>query len=1012
MRYQVLGPLTVADDDGTAVGVPGRHTRTLLAVLLFHANEAVEVATLTEALWRGAPPASYQANLQSYVSRLRRVLPAGAVVHRDHAYTLRVGPGELDLAVFSDTARDARRYAERGEHAAAADRFRAALAMWRDAPLAGLAVPVLATEITALRAERLVLVEDRLDAELAAGGGPELLGELHALVAEHPLRERLRGALMLALARSGQAAEALDAYAAARDLLVDTLGVEPGPALQRIQVDILRGQTAPAEPVPGAFPVCQLPPDVADFTGRTGQVERCAAGLTAPGPAVPVLVAAGTPGVGKTAFALHVAHRVREDFPDGQLFVRMSDGTGGPRDPADLLGELLPALGVPAKAVPEGLAARTDAYRARLSDRRVLVLLDDAQGAAQIRPLVPGTAGCAVLVTSRLRLSGLESARAGTLEPLDAAESVAMLGTVAGSDRVAAEPAAAGRIAHACGYLPLALRIAGARLAGRADWTLGYLADRLERHRLDELAVADLTVRATLADSYAGLGARERRALRLVAEYGPTDFAAWSVAALLGDDDADAVLDRLVDAHLVEPVGADSAGQPRYRMHDLLRDFGRERAASEADPADDALRRLAETAVRLADLATTHIPDSPFDPRDPTPEPLPDLAEHLVRPARLGIDWLAAEHHYLTSLVFKAADGELDLACRLATRITVRMWREGRANEAWAMQERLWRATSAAGATIAALYCRFTMAQADTLRGRLSRALGEFAECAVEAERHGARTLLGCCLSAQAAYLPTVCGAHAEAEGLARQAVAIFTEHGDRRRTAVALRALGLTLNESGRTDEAAEAIERAYQVCTELDIDGLIDPMLMQHVLNAYVPIQLALRRPDRAREAAERGVSLARRVGDFEGVAAMRAQLALVVTALGERATAVRLFTEVRDATRAVGNEMVVAMMTRNLAAAAIGEGRYREAADALRGCLAEFRRLGSGRPLNETRYLLAEALRRAGDDAAAGAVLAEADTPVGYGAERIRILLGLTQPFAEPNAAPTPATADTAG
>ncbi|GAA4211733.1 BTAD domain-containing putative transcriptional regulator [Actinocatenispora rupis] len=993
----MLGPLLVCDDDGSPVRVPGRHARTVLAVLLFHAGTAVPVEKLTEALWHGTPPASYQANLQSYVSRLRRVLPAGAIEHTGGAYRLRVSAAELDLTAFRDTAADARRYAARGAHAAAADRFRAALAMWRDTPLAGLPVPVLAGEITALETDRLVLVEDRLDAELAAGGGPELLGELHALVADHPLRERLRGQLMRALARAGQPARALDVYATGRDRSVDALGVEPGPQLRRIQVEILRGETVP--PQSGAFPVCQLPPDVADFTGRADRIDRCAAALTVPGRAVPLLVAAGAPGVGKTAFALHVAHRVRDRFPDGQLFVRLSDDAGAARDASDVLGELLPALGMPAQSVPDGLAARTDAYRARLSDRRVLVVLDDAHEAAQVRPLVPGTAGCAVLVTSRLRLAGLESARVGTLEPLGPDEATAMLATLAGAERVAAEPAAADRIARACGYLPLALRIAGARLAGRTDWTLAYLADRLARHRLDELAVAGLTVRATLTDSYAGLGATEQRALRLLAEYGPTDFAAWSAAALLGRDDADAVLDRLVDAHLLEPVGADAAGQPRYRMHDLLRDFGRERAAAEEEPRPDhgdALRRLADTAVRLAAAATTQIPDSPFDPWEPVPEPPATLADHLVRPAeRCGTDWLTAEYHYLTSLVFRVAAVDLSLAVRLAARITGLLRRDGRAHELWALHERLRRAATAAGATVAALHSRFTMAQADTLRGRLSRALGEFEECALAARHHDAEVLLGCCRIAQAAFLPTVRGAHAHAEVLAREAVRIFTGRGDRRRTAAALRALGLALNENGRTAEAAEVIERAYRICTELDIDGLIDPMLMQHVLNAYVPIQLALRRPEPAREAAERGVSLAHRIGDYEGAAAMRSQLSLVEAALGNRATAVRLFTEVRDVTRAAGNEMAVALMTRNLAAAAIGAGRPREAADTLRGCLAEFRRLGSGRPLNETRYLLAEALRRSGDDAAAGAVLADADEPVGYGAERIRILLSLTRP-----------------
>ena len=1018
MKFRVLGPLTVCDEDGTPLRVPGARPRTVLAVLLVRANRPVPATDLVGALWPDRRPASYQANLQTYVSRLRRMLPGATIDHQAGSYRLAVDGADVDLCAYREAAAAGRRHAAAGRYAEAARQFRRAAGLWRGDPLADVPVPALDAELTALRQDHWTLLEDRYDAELAAGNGPALIGEVTSRLADQPLRERLRAALMRALVAAGRPAHALQVYEQGRVLLADTLGADPGPALRRLHLAILRGDlTAPvppaasrsgtaardtgpaASPDPGAaapFPVCQLPPDVPGYTGRTDRADAVAAALTAPHPAVPVAVVSGAPGVGKTAFAVRLAHRVRVDFPDGQLFVRIED-----RDPSAVLGEVLRTLGVPASVLPDGVAARTSRYRSLLADRKVLVVLDDARRPAQVLPLLPGTAGCAVLVTGRHRLAGLAPTHQEVLDPLPPNESVAMIEAVLGADRVAAEPAGAARIAAACGYLPLALRVAGARLAARPDWTLARFADRLadSARRLDELSVPDLAVRAALADAYQALTVPDRRLLRLLAGYGPAEFAAWTASALSGGTDPEPALDRLVDANLLEPTGTDPAGQPRYRMHALLRDFGAERSAAEDTPADrdGAVRRLAGTAAWLVQTATAHIPDSPFDAHDPPPVPPATLPPPLVLPAaRRGPDWLSAEYRQITDLVHRTvAAGQLAPAARLAGRITGHLWRDGHSSAMWHMYDRIHRAASAAGAARIALHARYTRAQADTLRGRMRPALAEFAACATVARRLDERTVLGCCLTAQGAFHAIVHGPHERAVAAAEQAVEVFAELGDRRREAAALRALGLARNEMGRTEAAAAALARAHAIVTDIDIDGLVDPMLAQQVLNAYVPVLLSLGQAARAREAARDGVRLATRIADQDGAGAMRGQLSLAEAALGNRATAVRLFGEVRQIARQRGNDMVVTMMDRNLAAAAAGDGRAAVAVPELRRCLATFRQLDNERLANETRHLLAAALRAAGDPATADTVAADAHEPTGYGAVRLGILLDLTEP-----------------
>jgi hypothetical protein len=340
------------------------------------------------------------------------------------------------------------------------------------------------------------------------------------------------------------------------------------------------------EPEKHAWPVCQLPPVVADFTGREEEGARLSQVLKQAQDTmvVPVAVVSGAPGVGKTTLALRVGHSLRSVFPDGQLYCQLAGASHRRRDPGEALGELLRALGVHGSAIPEATSERASLFRSQLADRRVLVVADDAASAAQVQPLLPGTAGSAVVVTSRARLAGLPGATTVELDPFTPVEAVRLLSRIVGSQRVEAEQEAARELASACGMMPLAVRIAGAKLAARPSWPLSVLCRKLsgERRRLDELEIEDLSVRASFALSYHGLSEQAKRLFRLMGLLGPRDFAEWVFAALLGEPDVSTVVNELADKSLLTPVGIDATGQARYRLHDLLREYACERLADEA----------------------------------------------------------------------------------------------------------------------------------------------------------------------------------------------------------------------------------------------------------------------------------------------------------------------------------------------------------------------------------------------------------------------------------------------
>ncbi|MFC7589806.1 BTAD domain-containing putative transcriptional regulator [Nonomuraea antimicrobica] len=494
-RFGVLGPLRI--EGGQAPG-PAKH-RTLLAALLLSAGERVPVDRLMSVVWDDRPPASAESVLRVYVSALRKLVAGIRTV--PGGYLLDVDPDEVDSHRFGRLAAQARRERAEGSAARAAEGFRAALALWRGQALADVESSVLRrAHGVPLEELRLTVLEERVELDLRLGRGAEVVGELRALTGAHPLRERAWVRLIEALHQAGRRSEALGAYQEARRTLVEELGLEPGAELAAAHGRVLSDGPAPDAGDAGqAEPVNELPPDISDFSGRRPVLDWIArvAGERASAPVH--LVLHGPPGCGKSAVAVHAATSLR--FPDGRLYASL-----GARPPSAVLEDLLRSLGCPDGAVPSGLDERVRLYRSTTARRRLLVVLDDAADEAQVRPLLPTGPGSLTLVTSRSPLAGLEAARAYELGLLDEDEAVALLAGVAGHERVGAEPEAALRIVRLCGHLPLALRIAGSRLARRPGWTLGHLAGRLgdERRRLDELSAGDLAVRGASRSAIKG----------------------------------------------------------------------------------------------------------------------------------------------------------------------------------------------------------------------------------------------------------------------------------------------------------------------------------------------------------------------------------------------------------------------------------------------------------------------------------------------------------------------------
>jgi DNA-binding SARP family transcriptional activator/tetratricopeptide (TPR) repeat protein len=768
LRFGLLGPPVLYDGtdaavsaDVKAIGSP--KVRTLLAALLLEAGRVVSVESLKDALWGGAPPASAQASLHNHVARLRRLLDDPERLRAvPPGYVLRVEQGELDVHVFERhlaTARGA--YAARNGERVVRE-CTSALALWRGTPLNGLPAELGGYAfVQRLKEARLLLLEWRYDAELAVDGArlDGLVPELAALTAEHPLREAYHRQLMLALHRTGRQAEALAVHRDLRARLVEELGVEPGPAMQKAhvevlatpgipgaprEVDITSGSTddsAPALPQP-ARPA-QLPSPPANFTGRNSTLDDLRTTLE-PGRTPAVAVISGMAGVGKSALALHVAHGLRERFPDGQLYINLHGATPGmtPLTPAQALTALLRDLGAEPRRIPEHPDAAAALLRSLLAPTRTLLVLDDAANAAQVRPLLPAGAGCAVIVTSRSPLTALDGAGRFPLAPLSDEESAALLRAVSGRDVLdAAHP-----LVELTGRLPLALRIVAARLAARRALTPDVLAGQLAatEGRLHHLEYDDLSVRRSLAVAHDALAASEREADRDAAPVlrgiGALDLPAYGaplLAHLVGTDArrAEAALDRLVDVALLEETA-----YGRYAPHDLVRDFARELAVG-ASAVDAALPWYAAVAER----ALTAIVEPGLDQDDrrrPTAAQPPDHAAHVAalpvfESSEQAFAWGDTELVNIVTLVERYADdsdeGDSDeaderalRAARISTLIRLflpYLQRSGRVAEMEVLGRAALRVARRLGDEAAEAYALGDLAGLHFLTGRQSEAL-------------------------------------------------------------------------------------------------------------------------------------------------------------------------------------------------------------------------------------------------------------------------------------------------
>ncbi|MEO5878287.1 MAG: BTAD domain-containing putative transcriptional regulator [Streptosporangiaceae bacterium] len=917
--FGVLGPLEVIGRAGPVRIPPGRQ-ETILAALLLEAGRVVSTDALVDLIWDTDPPDTARTQVQICVSRMRRTLADAGVeaviTTRPPGYLLQTEDRALDLHVFNRTVGEARVLAKEGRGAEAAELLRAVVGLWRGPCLSGIPSETLGTKALRIDEDRLAAVETYLELELDLGRHHQLVGEIGRLVHEHPLRERLRGQFMLALHRSGRQAEALEAYRAGRDLLIEELGLEPGEDLRLLETAILAGDpalhigTEPLEgrPDPAGAVVVQreekprqLPADTADFVADaelTGAVE---AALTEIDDlrAVRVVVIVGKPGVGKSTMATHIAqHLSHEHFPDGQLYCDLR-GTGTePVTTREVLGRFLRALGIPGPVIPEPLDERAEMYRTLLATRRVLVVLDDAASERQIGPLLPGSDCCAVLVTSRARLTGLPGGRRFELPVLTLEQALELLSRVVGADRVEREPEAASALVRTVGCLPLALRIVAARLAARPHWSLASMVQRLadERHRLDELAHGEMTVRASLSLTHDGLAVRDRRLLRLLSlAPGPT-LPGWLAGAVLDDDrpfPAD-LLEPLVDVQMLDVVAVETTGEFRYRFHEIIKMFAREQVAlhDAHEVRGAAVERMLGGWLSLVEQAHRKIYGGDFTvlhgnaPRWRFPDGYAEAL--LVDP----LEWMDGEHVNLCLAVDQAAQAHLDELCwDLASTLVTLFEPRGYAD--------LWERTHRQALE--------AVRRAGNVRGTAAL-LGSLGTLYISRRR-----------------LP-------ESKTSLDDALNLFSELGDRHGQALCRRDLALLARLTGHEGHALELYEQSM-----LDFEQAGDIVGKAIVLTQSSYVFNRRGNSDVAYARLEQALSIYQSVGYTGGEARALRRVGQVLMQRGEVAEAERKFTDALDLVRDGGDVIGEGHLLRELGGLHASLGRRAQATGFLKRALA---------------------------------------------------------------------------
>ncbi|WP_433238118.1 AfsR/SARP family transcriptional regulator [Streptosporangium sp. CA-135522] len=878
MRFHVLGPLTVLSD-GREVPVGGNKLRVVLAGLLLHPGEIVPVTRLTSWLWEGGvdDPDRAKATLHTYVNRLRQLGARDVIRTVQDGYRADVDAASLDLLRFRGLAASGRRAAAGGDLDTASRVLSEALALWRGPLLSNVdSAPLHADAAESLTEEWLRVQEQWLDVGLRTGRHAELVATLRELTRSHPLREPFWERLMLSLHRSGRHAEALQAYHSLSALLAEELGIDPGPALRATYQAILTddpsigspdGAQAMARAETASHPVPQqLRPDMPGFAGRRAELaelDRLLDDSASPAPGGPRIVSVqGTAGSGKTALAVHWAHRIRDRFPDGQLYLDLHGyGPEPPLEPAAALETLLRALGTPAGRIPAGLEERSALFRTLLTGRRTLVLLDNAGSSEQIRPLMPGSDGM-VVVTSRNQLRGLivqYGARRVVLDQMPSEEAVELLSEVLGPERLVSAPTAVAEIVERCARLPLALRIFAERAARFPGVPLGKLVADLrdERTRLTALDTGDgdhTDLRMVFSWTYGALDPDSARLFRLLGLHPGPEVSTGAAAALAGGDLAGVtrLLDRLTADHLLR-----SRFPGRYDFHDLLRSYAAERAREgEAADQDAALRRVLDWYLHAARAAAEHLPPAgrPF-PAGPVPA---DLGLPEFDGPEEAVGWYEEElPNLMAATHYAASRGWHGPAWRIP-RTLAAFFDFHVPGTAWAAVYGVAvRASRTEGEPYEEGCALNHLAWVNTRLGRLGEAVGHYDEALAVARRIGDRDLEGDVLvNLGATYFrlgrlaeSTDCygqalviardsgdrhleaevrndiaqndnelGRHAEALTGARTALDMYTELGDRYRRGEALRALGTAQAGLGRFGEAAALFLDALELMREFE--------------------------------------------------------------------------------------------------------------------------------------------------------------------------------------------------
>ena len=841
MRFALLGPVEVRGDEGP-VEIRGTRRRTLLAVLLLHRDSAVSADRLGELVWGERPPTSATTSLYNQIMRLRQALGEDSDRIRavPSGYLMHIEPGELDIDEFQRLCGEARRAAAAADWLTVSERYGQAVRLWRGDFLAD--VPALRDQAARYQFEedRLVALHGRVEADLNLGRHVELVGELRTLVAGHPLREVFHSQLMLALHRAGRSADALSAYRELRRATVRELGVEPGLAIRELHQRILRSdpELAP-RPDPSAITsaavdarggghrpaalsaISQLPADTRVFTGRERELDEIAElalGAAAGTESGMVVISAisGMGGIGKTALAVRIGHRIAGRFPDGQLFIDLRGYAEDlePVSAGDALDRLLRSLGVPAQAIPIDLGERAALYRSRLAGTRTLILLDNASSTAQVRPLLPGAPGCLVLVTSRSRLMGLDDAHLLALDTLAPDEAVSLLRKVAGPARVPQDDPGAAELAEQCGRLPLAVRIVASRLRHHRSLTIAELVGELRTAagRLEHLRDEERDLAGVFASSYADLPAGEQRLLRHLSQIPGPDFDVHTVANLIDEDlrAAERLLESLLEhSLLIQQVPG------RYLMHDLVRAFALGLAEEDAEGASLALDRLLAyfqhvTHAAAARLIRVHDPGPP--PPDPGPAVVPNLPDRAA-----SLAWARAESANLLAMITYAAErGRAAQSTYLASRLSTHLHQEGLWPQAEQMHRGALELAVSVGDAPGEAEALANLAWVHIKTGRTADAIASYAHALALFRDHGIRSGQARALEGLGAAYSQQGDSPASIAALER-ALRLFQEVGDRRGEADTLRHLGSEVHMSGDLPAAVALLRRAGEAFNAL---------------------------------------------------------------------------------------------------------------------------------------------------------------------------------------------------